>query len=203
MTSGVRFAVGCTYKYLNGGPGAPGFIYVKKSSQGQGLQPLTGWLGHSQPFAFEQEYKPADTVSAFRTGTHSPLAYSTLEASLKLWQQINLKDVREKSLKLSQLFLHCIADSCHKYEILNLTPDPENRGSQVALIDSQHGYAIIQALNAKGIIGDYREPGLMRFGFAPLYLSYEDVWNAARIFNTTMDSEEYKKRAFQVRQKVT
>ncbi len=200
---GVRFAVGCTYKYLNGGPGAPGFVYVAKDSQGKGSQPLTGWLGHKHPFAFESQYDPADDIFAFRTGIHSPLAYSTLEASIELWQQVDLIEVREKSLKLSSLFQSCIASSCQINNIIDVTPVLEQRGSHVSLMHRDHGHGIIEALNARGVIGDYREPGLMGFGFAPLYLSYVDVWNTACAFNEVLGGEEYRKNEFQVRLEVT
>ncbi|MRI32800.1 kynureninase [Endozoicomonas sp. OPT23] len=200
---GVKYAVGCTYKYLNGGPGSPGFVYVSKVVQNNGWQPLAGWLGHKQPFAFDQEYTPSETISTFRTGTHSPLAYSALEASLKLLQKIDLNDVREKSLNLSRLFLDGIKEICKQHGIEDITPKPEQRGSQVALIHNQHGYAMVQALIARGVICDYREPGLMRFGFAPLYLSYEDSWNAGREVVEMLNNREYERKEFQVRQKVT
>lgn len=199
----VRYAVGCTYKYLNGGPGAPGFLYVSKTHQDRGWQPLTGWHGHAAPFAFDGDYAPASGMTRFRTGTHSALIYSALEASLALWQEVNMADLRAKSLKMTDLFRECIADTLQRHSIRDITPAAEQRGSQVSLIDQQHGYAIVQALIARGVIGDYREPGLLRFGFTPLYLSYEDVWHAARHFCEVVQSGEYQQPDFQVRASVT
>ncbi|WP_409526135.1 kynureninase [Nitrincola sp. MINF-07-Sa-05] len=199
----VRFAVGCTYKYLNGGPGAPGFLYVSKPNQNKGWQPLTGWHGHAAPFAFDGDYAPASGMTRFRTGTHSALIYSALEASLALWQEVNLAELRAKSLKMTELFRECIADTLQRHSIEDITPPAEQRGSQVSLINQQHGYAIVQALIERGVIGDYREPGLLRFGFTPLYLSYEDVWQAAKHFCDVVESGEYQAPRFQVRSSVT
>ncbi|WP_447556304.1 kynureninase [Vreelandella sp. EE22] len=201
--SGARFAVGCTYKYLNGGPGAPGFLYVHQSVQDGGWQPLSGWHGHAAPFAFDMDYAPAGDISRFRTGTHSALAYSALEASLGLWAEVDMQALREKSLALTDLFRACLADVFKARGIEDITPEAAERGSQVSLIDNENGYAIVQALIARGVIGDYREPGLMRFGFTPLYLSFEDVWQAARHFREVVESGEYQEPQFHVRGAVT
>ena len=200
---GVRFAVGCTYKYLNGGPGAPAFIYVHSDHQDQGWQPLSGWHGHASPFAFEANYTPAGDISRFRTGTHSALAYAALEASLTLWHKVDMQALREKSLAMSELFRECLSDILAAHDIDDITPPASERGSQVSLVDRQNGYAIVQALIARGVIGDYREPGLMRFGFTPLYLSFEDVWQAAQHFREVMESGEYQNPQFHVRGAVT
>ncbi|ALM53376.1 kynureninase [Halomonas huangheensis] len=200
---GARYAVGCTYKYLNGGPGAPAFLYVHRDHQGRGWQPLSGWHGHAAPFAFDADYVPAGDITRFRTGTHSALIYSALEASLTMWAEVDMAALRDKSLALSELFRECLDDLLKAHGIEDLTPSPEERGSQVSLVDSEHGYAIVQALIARGVIGDYREPGLMRFGFTPLYLSYEDVWQAARHFREVIESGEYRESRFQVRCAVT
>ncbi|PXY00198.1 kynureninase [Halomonas sp. LBP4] len=201
--SGARYAVGCTYKYLNGGPGAPAFLYVHRDHQGGGWQPLSGWHGHAAPFAFDADYAPAPDITRFRTGTHSALIYAPLEASLELWQEVDMAALRDKSLALSELFRDCLADVVEAHGIDDITPAVEERGSQVALIEREHGYAIVQALIARGVIGDYREPGLMRFGFTPLYLSYEDVWQAARHFREVVENREYLEARFQVRSEVT
>ncbi|MFG6666403.1 kynureninase [Halomonas sp. HNIBRBA4712] len=201
--SGARFAVGCTYKYLNGGPGAPAFLYVHESVQNGGWQPLSGWHGHAAPFAFDADYAPAGDISRFRTGTHSALAYTALEASLELWAEVDMNALREKSLAMTNLFRECLADLFDARGIEDITPAARQRGSQVSLIDNDNGYAIVQALIARGVIGDYREPGLMRFGFTPLYLSFEDVWQAARHFREVVESGEFKDPAFSVRSAVT
>lgn len=201
--AGARYAVGCTYKYLNGGPGAPAFLYVHKDVQDGGWQPLSGWHGHASPFAFDADYAPAGDISRFRTGTHSALAYTALEASFSLWAEVDMQALRDKSLAMSELFRECLADRLEAHGIKDMTPATSERGSQVSLIDSQHGYAIVQALIARGVIGDYREPGLMRFGFAPLYLSFEDVWQAAHHFRAVLKSGEYQNSQFHVRSAVT
>ncbi|WP_136248319.1 kynureninase [Halomonas borealis] len=201
--SGVRYAVGCTYKYLNGGPGAPAFLYVRRDHQDGGWQPLSGWHGHAAPFAFEPDYAPAGDITRFRTGTHSALAYRALEASLAMWAEVDMQALRDKSLAMSELFRECLADLLDAHGIEDITPAPAARGSQVSLVDTESGYAIVQALIARGVIGDYREPGLMRFGFTPLYLSFEDVWQAARHFREVVESGAYREPRFQVRAAVT
>ncbi|MFW3615880.1 kynureninase [Billgrantia antri] len=200
---GVRYAVGCTYKYLNGGPGAPAFLYVRRDCQDRGWQPLSGWLGHAAPFAFETDYAPAPGISRFRTGTHSPLAFAALEASLTLWQEVDLAALRHKSQRLIELFRESLSDCLDEYGIRDITPYEAQRGSQVGLMAPAHGYAIVQALIARGVIGDYREPGLMRFGFAPLYLSHEDVWQAAQHLREVLSEGEYLAPRFQQRGAVT
>lgn len=200
---GARYAVGCTYKYLNGGPGAPAFLYVHKDHQDGGWQPLSGWHGHATPFAFGGDYTPAAGITRFRTGTHSALIYAPLEASLRLWQEVDMTALREKSLALSELFRDCLADLLESESIEDITLPQGERGSQVAFIHREHGYAIVQALIARGVIGDYREPGLMRFGFTPLYLSYADVWQAAQHFREVVENREYLEARFQIRSEVT
>jgi kynureninase len=200
---GVRYAVGCTYKYLNGGPGAPAFLYVQRDCQDRGWQPLSGWLGHAAPFAFDADYAPARGISRFRTGTHSPLASAALEASLALWQEVDVTQLRDKSQRLITLFRDSLAECLGEYGISDITPPEAERGSQVGLVSHEHGYAIVQAMIERGVIGDYREPGLMRFGFAPLYLSHEDVWQAARHLREVLAGEEYLAPRFQQRGAVT
>lgn len=201
--SGVSYAVGCTYKYLNGGPGAPAFVYVRRDHLAAGWQPLSGWHGHAAPFAFDEEYVPAADITQFRTGTHSALAYSALEASLTVWSDVDMQALRAKSLAMSALFQECLADLFNTYGITDITPMPAERGSQVSLLHPDNGYAIIQALIARGVIGDYRAPGLLRFGFTPLYLSYEDVWQAAQHVRQVLESGEFNEPRFQVRGTVT
>ncbi|MDQ7729456.1 kynureninase [Halomonas sp. SpR8] len=200
---GARYAVGCTYKYLNGGPGAPAFLYVHKDYQDKGWQPLSGWHGHATPFAFNCDYAPASGITRFRTGTHSALIYAPLEATLRLWQEVDMVALREKSLALSELFRDCLADLLKSEGIEDITLPQAERGSQVAFTHRKHGYAIVQALIERGVIGDYREPGLMRFGFTPLYLSYEDVWQAAQHFREVIENREYLEARFQTRSEVT
>jgi kynureninase len=193
----AEFAVGCTYKYLNGGPGAPAFLYVREDLQGQAMQPLTGWFGHADPFAFDGVYKPAATIRQFLTGTHSALSLGALETSLELWQRVDMAALRAKSLALTDLFI-ALTKPLADDGLALLTPmEHAWRGSQVAFTRLTDGYAIIQALIARGVIGDFRAPGLLRFGFAPLYLSHEDVWHAARHLTEVMKSGEYRDPRFQ------
>ena len=196
--SDVEFAVGCTYKYLNGGPGAPAFLYVRSDLQGRAAQPLTGWFGHKDPFAFDSDYRPATTIRQFLTGTHSALSLAALEASLELWQQVDMAALRAKSLALTGLFMELLRPLAARHGLTLITPTEEGRrGSQVAYVRETDGYAIIQALIARGVIGDFRAPGLLRFGLAPLYLSHEDVWHAARHVTEVLDSGEFREERFQ------
>jgi kynureninase len=195
---GAEFAVGCTYKYLNGGPGAPAFVYVRDDMQGQAVQPLTGWFGHSDPFAFDGAYRPAKSIRQFLTGTHSALSLGALEASLEIWQRVDMAALRTKSLSLTGLFMELMRPLAARHGLALITPkDETRRGSQVAYIRETDGYAIVQALIARGVIGDFRAPGLLRFGFAPLYIAHEDVWQAVRHLTEVLDSGEFRQAQFQ------
>ncbi len=195
---GAEFAVGCTYKYLNGGPGAPAFAYVRGDMQGQAIQPLTGWFGHRDPFAFDGAYRPAPTIRQFLTGTHSALSLGALEASLEMWQRVDMAALRAKSLSLTGLFMELMRPLGTKHGLALITPEDESRrGSQVAYVRETDGYAIIQALIARGVIGDFRAPGLLRFGFAPLYIAHEDVWQAVRHLTEVLESGEFRQGQFQ------
>ncbi|MEU9132893.1 kynureninase [Kitasatospora sp. NPDC048540] len=196
---GVDFAVGCTYKYLNGGPGAPAFLYAAERHQADARQPLSGWFGHARPFAFEPGYAPVDGVRRFLTGTPPLLGMGALEASLDVWEKADLHAVRAKSLALSGLFLDLVAP----LGLPSVTPaEDARRGSQVSLRHPD-GYAVMQALIARGVIGDFRAPDLLRFGFTPLYLSYTDVFDAARHLAEVLDSGEWREERFSRRGAVT
>ncbi|WP_441246296.1 kynureninase [Kitasatospora sp. McL0602] len=196
---GVDFAVGCTYKYLNGGPGSPAFLYVAERHQAAAEQPLSGWFGHARPFAFEPGYEPLPGIGRFLTSSPSMLGQAALGASLDVWEKADLQAVRAKSLALTDLFVSLV-------EPLGLevvTPrDHERRGSQIALRHPD-GYPVVQALIERGVIGDFRAPDLMRFGFTPLYVSYCDVWDAARHLAEVLDSGEWRAERFNQRGAVT
>ncbi|WP_035849598.1 kynureninase [Kitasatospora azatica] len=193
----VDFAVGCTYKYLNAGPCAPGFLYAAPRHHAVAEQPLTGWFGHAEPFAFTPEYRPADGIGRFLTSFPSLLALAGLRASLEIWEQVDLNQVRAKSLALTGLFM----DQCADLEVV--TPvQPERRGSQVA-IRFPDGFAVVQALIERGVIGDFRAPDLMRFGFTPLYSSYTDAWDAAQALREVLASGEWRAERFGRRGAVT
>jgi kynureninase len=200
----VEFAVGCTYKYLNGGPGSPAFVFVRDDLQGLAAQPISGWFGHADPFAFDGAYRPDDHIRQFLTGTHSALSLGALEASLELWREVDQAALRAKSLSLTSLFIALVEPLTQDHDLTLITPtEAAFRGSHVAYVRDDDGYAIIQALIARGVIGDFRAPNLLRFGFAPLYLSHEDVWCAAEHFREVLERGEYRDARFRQPQAVT
>jgi len=200
---GVDFAVGCTYKYLNGGPGSPAFIYVAKRHQNEAVNPLSGWWGHARPFAFEKNFHAAEGIRRFRTGSQPVLSLRGLQAGLEIAQEVDLQHVRKKSQRLTQLFIELIESGCRNYGVTLQSPtDHDKRGSQVTL-HFENGFAVIQALIARKIIADFREPGSMRFGFAPLYLRYTDVWDAAKALDDVLKTEEWREERFRQKHEVT
>jgi len=197
------FAIGCTYKYLNGGPGSPGFIFAAKRHQGVVQQPLTGWWGHAAPFAFERDYRPNDGVRQMLSGTQSILSMAVTEVGLDLFLEADMAQVRDKSKGLTTLFIDLIKQRCEGYGFsLVSSRDADKRGSQVS-INHEQGYPIMQALIARGVIGDFRAPLNMRFGFAPLYIGYADVWDAVEHLVQVMESEEWRREEFNQRGAVT
>lgn len=196
----VDFAVGCGYKYLNGGPGAPAYLYVNERLHDGIKQPLAGWMGHENAFEFSPEYRPAPGISRYLTGTPGILSMQALSAALDVYRDIDLRAVREKSIALTSYFLHLIDQ--HP-DLTVLSPvDSRYRGSQVSL-SHQDAYAIVQALISDGVIGDFREPNILRFGFAPLYTRFVDVEQAAKKLLNTLASGHYKSDRFQRRHQVT
>jgi kynureninase len=200
--SGCDLAVGCGYKYLNGGPGAPAFIYVAERLQGDLRNPIQGWMGHQEPFAFTDDYRPIEGISRFLTGTPSILAMAALEAGLATFDGISMSDVEEKSRRLSQLFIGEVEDRCGRDVRLASSRDPAQRGSHVVFAHKE-GYAVIQALIARGVIGDFRAPDLMRFGFAPLYNSFAEMVRAAEILADILKAGDWDQPRFKTRAKVT
>lgn len=171
----VDFAVGCGYKYLNGGPGAPAFIYVAPRLLAESGQPLQGWWGHADPFEFEVGYRPAEGISRFLTGTANVLSMKSLEAALEVFGSVSLENLREKSVSLTSLFVSLFDEHLAPAGFTLGSPrDPESRGSHVAL-GFEGGKALVEAMATEGIIADFRPPNLMRFGFAPLYNTHEEV----------------------------
>lgn len=194
------FAVGCGYKYLNGGPGAPAFAYVAPRHHDGLRQPLSGWLGHAAPFDFAPDYRPAAGVDALRAGTPPILSMSALDAALDVFEGVDLAALKAKADALSDLFWGIIHRDCPA--IVSLTPQAHaQRGSQLNLRHPE-AYAVMQALIAKGIIGDFRQPDIMRFGFAPLYLSYAEVETAAMTFCQVIAGGEWDRPEFKQRAKV-
>jgi kynureninase len=200
--SGCDLAVGCGYKYLNGGPGAPAFIYVAERLQNELTNPLQGWMGHAEPFAFVDDYRPADGIVRFLTGTPSVLAMAALEAGFDTFEGISMADILAKSRKLSQLFVEEVEARCGEEVRLASPRDPKDRGSHVVFAHSL-GYAVMQALIARGVIGDFRAPDLMRFGFTPLYTRYAEVVRAAEVLSEILRAREWDQPRFKARAKVT
>jgi kynureninase len=172
------FAVGCTYKYLNGGPGSPAFLYVRRDLHDALRPALSGWMGHATPFDFSDDFAPAAGVARHRCGTPSLIAFAALDGALEAWRDVDLKDVRTKSQALTELFIARVEALGESGLRLASPRDANARGSHVALTFAR-GYELIQALIARGVIGDFRAPDIVRFGFTPLYLRYVDVWDAA------------------------
>jgi kynureninase len=195
-------AVGCGYKYLNGGPGAPAFIYAAERLQETLGSPLQGWMGHAEPFAFDDAYRPASGMLKFLTGTPSILALAALEAGLATFDGVAMRDVAAKSRSLSQLFVDEVEARCGSEVRLASPRDPMHRGSHVVFAHP-NGYAVMQALIARGVIGDFRSPDLMRFGFAPLYNRYVDVVRAAETLARVLATREWDEPRFKQRSKVT
>jgi kynureninase len=199
-SDGVDLAVGCGYKYLNGGPGAPAFLYVAKHLQTDLRLPLTGWLGHAAPFAFESTYRPAGGIARAVVGTPPVLSLAALEMGIDIALEAPMAAARAKSLRLAELFVELMQK---EREFRLLTPcEPSARGSQVAFAHP-HGYAIMQALIERGVIGDFRAPDVLRFGLAPLYVRHVDVWDAVATLREVMRSDAWREPRFQQRRNVT
>jgi kynureninase len=199
----VDYAVGCGYKYLNGGPGAPAYVYVREDLIGGVMHPLQGWHGHAAPFNFEQDYRPHPTIDRMLVGTASQLAMIAMEEALKEYADVDMAAVRRKSQSLTELFIALYDAQLGGHGLGLATPrDQALRGSQVSLTHAQ-GYAIVQALIARGVIGDFRAPDILRFGFAPLYVSHEDVVNAIRALSEVMQSGEWRQPQFMQKKAVT
>jgi kynureninase len=197
---GADAAVGCSYKYLNGGPGAPAWLYLAARHQQRAELPLAGWQGHAEPFALEPSYRPAPGIERARIGTPPILSMRALDAALDVFDDTSIADLRAKSLALTDLVM-TFADA-HLPEVEVATPRDERRGSQVAL-RMPHAYEVCQALIARGVIGDFRAPDLLRLGFAPLYLSYTEVWDAMEILRGVLAAGEWRDPAYAVRATVT
>jgi kynureninase len=188
---GADLAVGCTYKYLNGGPGAPAFIWVPARHQARFRQPLSGWWGHAAPFAMAPHFAPTDGIGRALCGTQPVVSLAMVECGLDVFAQTSMDAVRAKSLALTALFIALVEQRCAAHPLELVTPRaPARRGSQVSFTHP-HGYAVMAALIARGVIGDYREPAIMRFGFTPLYTSYADVWDAVDILRDILDRQAY------------
>jgi kynureninase len=207
------FAVGCGYKYLNGGPGAPAFVWVHprhtaRMDREQLRQPLSGWLGHKAPFEFTTDYRPALGIQRFVCGTPALLSMSALECGVDVFLHAEahggLPALRRKSLALTALFIELVEARCAGHGLTLVTPrEPAHRGSQASFAHESGGYPIMQALIARGVIGDFRAPDLLRFGFTPLYSTFADVWDAVDHLKAVLDSGKWQEARFNQRAAVT
>lgn len=203
--AGADLAVGCSYKYLNGGPGSPAFTWVAPAQQGVLRQPITGWMGHAAPFAMARDYEPAPGIGHWASGTPPVLALSVLDAALDAFDGVSPADLRRASLSLTDWFLELLDDRLPDLDVV--TPrEHDRRGSQVSF-RHPHAYGIVQALIARGVIGDYRDDGdnsgIARFGFAPLYVTHLDVLDAVDHLCAVLDKEEHLDPAYSTRNPVT
>ena len=204
------YAIGCGYKYLNGGPGAPAFVWVHPRHADRFVQPLSGWWGHAQPFAFTPDYQPAAGIARYLCGTQPVLGLAALGCGLDTLHAAQpaggMAALRRKSLALTDLFIALVEQRCAGHGLSLVTPrDHARRGSQVCLARDEGAYAIVQALIARGVIGDYRagRPDILRFGFTPLYLRFEDVWAAVEHLRQVLEAGEWQRPEFNQTQAVT
>ena len=197
----VDFAVGCSYKYLNGGPA---FVYVADRHLGGFTQPLSGWFAHQSPFAFAPEYEAAADIKQYLCGTPPVLSSLALDAALDIWEGIDLAAIRQKSLALTDYFITLVEARCAGHGLSLITPrEGAHRGSQVSFTHPDGGYAIISALIAEGVIGDFRAPDILRFGFTPLYTSFADVWHAVDKLADILETRRWDQPQFHARKAVT
>jgi kynureninase len=199
----VDYAVGCGYKYLNGGPGAPAYVYVREDLIASVEQPLVGWHGHATPFSFAQTFTPHEKIDRMLVGTAPQLSMIALETALDVYHGIDMQLVRAKSQSLTSFFIECFDEALAPFGFGLASPrDAKVRGSQVSFTH-EHGYAIMQALIERGVIGDFRAPNILRFGFAPLYVSHEDAANAIRIAADIMQSGAWQDAKYAQKKAVT
>lgn len=197
------FAVGCSYKYINGGPGAPAFIYVAKRHLATATQPLSGWWGHARPFAFETGYDGDAGIRRFQCGTQGILSMRALKGALDIWDDVDMQALRVKSIALTDLFIQLVEARCAGFGLKLESPrDGSKRGSQVSF-EHEGAYAIMQALIERGVIGDFRAPATIRFGFTPLYIGFKDVWDAVSVLEDILRTGAWKEARYSVRSAVT
>ncbi|PSH62670.1 kynureninase [Phyllobacterium sophorae] len=197
------FAIGCGYKYLNGGPGAPAFLYVNPRHQGGFRQPLSGWFGHRAPFDFDPSYAPSGSIEQYLCGTPPVLGMVAMDEAMSVWDDVDMTAVRAKSVALCDCFIQNVGAYADQFNLTLVTPrDADRRGSQVSY-SCDNGYAIMQALIARGVIGDFRAPDIIRFGMTPLYLSFAEVEGAAAILKDVLATRAWDAAEYQVRGAVT
>lgn len=199
----VDLAVGCGYKFLNGGPGAPAYVFIAARHHETLMSPLGGWMGHARPFEFVDQYEAGNGMSRFLCGTPPVLGFAALEVGVNLHLEASMTDIGAKSQALAALFIRAVASSCAEFGVSLVGPQPgAPRGSHVSFAHAE-GYAIMQALIARGVIGDFRAPDIMRFGLTPLYVSFGDVVQAAHALHDVLSREVWRDPAYSVRNAVT
>ncbi|MFQ6591879.1 MULTISPECIES: kynureninase [Pseudomonas] len=197
------YAIGCTYKYLNGGPGSQAFVWVNPALVDVVRQPLSGWFGHTRQFAMESTYAPSVGIARYLCGTQPITSLAMVECGLEIFAQTDMASLRKKSLALTDLFIALVETRCAAHGLVLITPrEHARRGSHVSF-EHPEGYAVIQALIARGVIGDYREPRIMRFGFTPLYTGFTEVFDAVQILGEILDNRTWDQPQFKVRNSVT
>ena len=201
------FAVGCGYKYLNGGPGAPAFVWVHPRHAQRGWQPLSGWWGHAAPFTFTPDYQPAPGIARYLCGTQPILSLTALDCGLDTLLAAQplggMAALRRKSLALTDLFIELVETRCSEFPLKLVTPRAHSQRGSHASFEHPHGYEVMQALIARGVIGDYREPHVLRFGFTPLYTRFVDVWDAVETLREVLVRETWRAPEFAARGAVT
>jgi kynureninase len=201
--AGADFAIGCGYKFLNGGPGAPAFLYAARRHHAAMQPVLSGWFGHCAPFAFEPSYRPADGIAKMAVGTPPIISLTALEAGVDLMLEASIDDLRGKSLKQAEVFAALIAQEASSFGFHAASPgDPAQRGSQLCY-EHENGWPIMRALIARKVIGDFRSPGILRFGFTPLYLGFTELWDAVAILRDIMTTRSWDKPEHHARARVT
>jgi kynureninase len=191
-SSGVDLAVGCGYKFLNGGPGAPAYLFVAERLQRRLRSPLSGWMGHAAPFDFSDDYEPADGIARFQCGTPPVLGLLALEVGVDLWLDVDLSALAQKAQRQWALLAESVEERCAGHGFVLITPcEPGLRGSHIAFRHAE-AFQIVQAIIARGVIGDFRAPDIVRLAITPLYLSYEDVWRAGRTLYEVMQSGAWR-----------
>lgn len=197
----TEFAIGCTYKYLNGGPGAPAFIYVRPDLAETVRPALAGWLGHEAPFAFDLDYRPGKGIERMRVGTPPVMQITALDTALDAWDGLGMDEIRAASIQLCETFISEVEQRCPTLTLAS-PRDPADRGSQVSF-HFENGYPAMQAIIARGVIGDFRAPDIMRFGFTPLYIDESDVIEAAKIIEDVIKNDLWDRPEYKTKSRVT
>lgn len=199
----VDFAVGCGYKFLNGGPGAPAFIYVAERHQKNAFSILSGWMGHQDPFAFTDDYVPSPDIARFRCGTPGILGMAALENGVDLFAQTSIKALRKKALQLSHLFIDLMNQECGEYDFKLVSPIEDAQRAGHVAYSHVEGHGIYQAIKKEGVISDFRTPDVLRFGITPMYLRFQDVFKVVQIIKKVMGTKAWDKPAYKIRAAIT